>query len=257
MTPSVQKVATKWWDKYARDLRSARLQKKTPTQMAVDDLNLPVPDARFDRAMSMLAQYLGGRFDRGNSVIILPWKSHNKSFPTKLTVLYRKFPCGFLHKTFNGESRRPCVSFDLIPNTPNPQKSRAYRSFNGPIKDSKKLFNEFLLWTKVVADSLKAYAARHNVEEQRKTQFMVTRGASSLTEVDMSDLTSRVAARFMTKQAFNKENPSDLLSQLVKLLDKASKEAEGNGKKGLVDASSRVKGLAKPVQKAWEHRNDE
>lgn len=80
---------------------------------------------------------------------------------------------------------------------------------------------------------------------------------STLKDVAMSDLTSKVAARFMTKQAFNKENPSDLLNQLVKVLDKASKDAEGTGKKGLVDAASRVKGIAKPVQKAWSHRNDE
>ena len=57
--------------------------------------------------------------------------------------------------------------------------------------------------------------------------------------------------------AFNKENPSDLLSQLVKVLDKATKDAEGQGRKGLQDISSRVKGMAKNVAEAWEKRTED
>ena len=46
------------------------------------------------------------------------------------------------------------------------------------------------------------------------------------------------------KTAFNKENPSDLLSQLVKVLKKYE----------LIDAASRVNGIAKVVQTAWNER---
>ena len=56
--------------------------------------------------------------------------------------------------------------------------------------------------------------------------------------------------------AFNKENVPDLMSQLVKVLDKATSGAEGSGRKGLQDASSRVKGMAKAVAKAWQKRNE-
>lgn len=77
------------------------------------------------------------------------------------------------------------------------------------------------------------------------------------TESNMSDLTNKVAARYFEKRAFNKENPSDLLNQIVKVLNKASKDAEGKGKKGLVDAASRVKGLSKDIQTAWSQRNEE
>lgn len=61
-------------------------------------------------------------------------------------------------------------------------------------------------------------------------------------------------AEGMSHLAFNKENPSDLFSQVVKVLGKAEGSAEGNGKKGLQDASSRVKGLAKLVADAWLSR---
>lgn len=59
------------------------------------------------------------------------------------------------------------------------------------------------------------------------------------------------------KVAFNKENPTELLSQLIAVLNKGAQRAEGSGKKGLMDASSRVKGLTSVVQDAWDHRNDE
>jgi hypothetical protein len=75
--------------------------------------------------------------------------------------------------------------------------------------------------------------------------------------MDLDTIAKRVAAAHIEKQAFNKENPSDLLNQIVKVLDKASRQAEGQGKKALVDAASRVKGIAKPVQEAWSQRNKE
>jgi len=79
----------------------------------------------------------------------------------------------------------------------------------------------------------------------------------SRTEEIMPSLSQRVANRYLEKRAFNKENPSDLLAQIVKVLNKASKDAEGAGKKGLVDIASRVKGLSKDVQTAWDKRNEE
>ena len=57
--------------------------------------------------------------------------------------------------------------------------------------------------------------------------------------------------------AFNKENPSDLLSQLVKVLDKETTKTEGQGRKKLQDAASRVKGMAKTVADAWERRHED
>lgn len=48
----------------------------------------------------------------------------------------------------------------------------------------------------------------------------------------------------MTRVAFNKENPADLLSQLVKVLRKA----------GLDDDASRVKSMSKDVQRSWQSR---
>jgi hypothetical protein len=76
-------------------------------------------------------------------------------------------------------------------------------------------------------------------------------------DMDLDSIARRVAAAHIEKQAFNKENPSDLLNQIVKVLDKASRQADGKGKKGLMDATSRVKGIAKPVQEAWSQRNEE
>ena len=76
-------------------------------------------------------------------------------------------------------------------------------------------------------------------------------------DLDINLLAKRVASAHLEKQAFNKENPSDLLNQIVKVLDKASRGAEGKGKKALTDAASRVKGIAKPVSEAWASRDQE
>jgi len=76
-------------------------------------------------------------------------------------------------------------------------------------------------------------------------------------DLNVNQLAKRVASAHLEKLAFNKENPSDLLNQIVKVLDKASRQAEGQGKKALVDAASRVKGIAKPVTEAWAARDEE
>jgi hypothetical protein len=76
-------------------------------------------------------------------------------------------------------------------------------------------------------------------------------------DLNVNQLAKRVASAHLEKLAFNKENPSDLLNQIVKVLDKASRQAEGQGKKALVDAASRVKGIAKPVTEAWAARETE
>lgn len=70
----------------------------------------------------------------------------------------------------------------------------------------------------------------------------------------VDESTKRVAGIYLS---FNKENPGDLMSQLVKVLDKGANQAEGEGRKKLKDVSSRVKGLAKNVAKAWESRHEE
>ena len=76
-------------------------------------------------------------------------------------------------------------------------------------------------------------------------------------DVDLSQLAKRVASAHLQKMAFNKENVSDLLRQLVKLLEKEAQQAEGKGKKALDDAMSRVRGITKVVQDAWNSRKEE
>jgi hypothetical protein len=78
-------------------------------------------------------------------------------------------------------------------------------------------------------------------------------------KVEMAEpMIKRVAQRWMhTKTAFNKENPADLLSQLVKVLDKASTRAPAPSRKRLRDISSRVKSMGRDVQDAWKRREEE
>jgi hypothetical protein len=75
--------------------------------------------------------------------------------------------------------------------------------------------------------------------------------------IEVDAIIERVARRYILKCGFNKENPSDLLSQLVKVLDKAERRAPSTGRRRLKDVSSRVKGLSKDVQQAWNHRDEE
>jgi len=66
----------------------------------------------------------------------------------------------------------------------------------------------------------------------------------------------KIVLAYQERHAFNKESPPDLLAQLVKVLDKASTQAEGDGRKELRDAVSRVRGIAKIVDSAWTRRRD-
>lgn len=152
---------------------------RTPTQMALDDLHLQVSDDRFDKAMAMFARHLGGRYDRRTGVVDLPWQGNrDKTFPNKLVLLYRKFPCGFIHKELNGDSGKPCVSFDVIPQIPNPSKSKIYRSFQGEAKDAKRLFNDFLRWLKTVSTALKVYVDQKQPDTRAMTQMLTRRVAA-------------------------------------------------------------------------------
>jgi hypothetical protein len=64
----------------------------------------------------------------------------------------------------------------------------------------------------------------------------------------------RLATRHL---AFNKEQPSELLSQLVKVLSKAEDEAEGDGQDRLSEALTDVKGMTRRVSDAWSRRKEE
>lgn len=75
--------------------------------------------------------------------------------------------------------------------------------------------------------------------------------------IEVDAIIERVARRYILKCGFNKENPSDLLSQLVKVLDKAERRAPSTEHRRLKNVSSRVKGLSKDVQQAWNHRDEE
>ena len=140
-----------------------RLRKMTPTQFQVHQLRLPVSDARFDRAMQMAARDMGGRYIPATGTIKLPKvsKPGDTTFPTELQVMYRKFPCGAMIpnvKEDNPIAGLPCVSFDVIPNTPgDPRRSKAYQSFMGEAGVSKTLFGKFLGWLKILSKAVNRY----------------------------------------------------------------------------------------------------
>jgi len=66
-----------------------------------------------------------------------------------------------------------------------------------------------------------------------------------------------VASAWLEKVAFNKENPTDLLMQLGKVLDKAQREAEGLARTRLRTVSTRIRGLGRDVQEAWRRRGED
>lgn len=66
-----------------------------------------------------------------------------------------------------------------------------------------------------------------------------------------------VAKTWLEKTAFNKENPTDLLSQLVKVLERAVDQAEGRGQERLTDVMGRLQSLNRDVQEAWRRRREE
>lgn len=67
-----------------------------------------------------------------------------------------------------------------------------------------------------------------------------------------------VADRWRSRTAFNKENPVDLISQLVRVLERAadeSKEKEDeDGAHALSQAVGSVRNVSREVQTAWRHR---
>ena len=148
MSSLSQRVAHNWL--------TARVQKQTPTQMAIEGLRLPISDARFERAMEMAAKYMGGTYRNGT--IRLPYRYRDQTFPQEMTVLYRKLPCGYIT---NRPADGACVSFDIYPNMGgDPRRSKIYKSFPATLKNSKTQFGKFLGWLRIVGDAVRRYVAQ-------------------------------------------------------------------------------------------------
>ena len=72
------------------------------------------------------------------------------------------------------------------------------------------------------------------------------------------DLPSLVVSRWVrAKMAFNKENPSELLGQLLKVFEKGRAKSQGQGEKRIKDILSQLKALTKKIQDAWAKRHEE
>jgi hypothetical protein len=67
---------------------------------------------------------------------------------------------------------------------------------------------------------------------------------------------SVASAWLRSKLAFNKENPVDLVSQLVKVLEKASSEVEGDASDRLRSVSEQVRDVSRDVHQAWRRRTE-
>lgn len=129
--------------------------------------------------MQMAAREMGGTYHPATSTIKLPHtiaRPGDKSFPTELLGLYRKFPCGALMKTpktnepVSDVASLPCVSFDLIPNVPgDPRRSKIYKSFQGDVTQSKRLMNQFVGWLKIISKAVNRYVK--NTEQGRHVPF--------------------------------------------------------------------------------------
>jgi hypothetical protein len=194
MNEMAQRVARQW-----RQLQQEG-RRVTPTEFAVRQLRLPVSDARFDRVMQMAARDMGGTYHPATSTIKLPpqfARAGDRSFPTELLGLYRKFPCGALMKTpgtnepVSDVASLPCVSFDLIPNVPgDPRRSRIYKSFQGDVTQSKRLMNQFVGWLKIISKAVKRYV--RNSEQGRAVPF----GRVAAEE----ELAARVARAWLLRQ---------------------------------------------------------
>lgn len=170
MNQMAQRVARQW-----RHLQQDG-RRITPTQFQLNELRLPVSDARFDRVMQMAARDMGGTYIPATSTIKLPKefaRPGDRSFPTEIQGLYRKFPCGAMIPNVqpdNPVAGIPCVSFDLIPNVPgDPRRSRIYKSFQGDAGMSKRLMNQFVGWLKIVSKAVKRYVK--NTEQGRNIPF--------------------------------------------------------------------------------------
>ncbi len=68
-----------------------------------------------------------------------------------------------------------------------------------------------------------------------------------------------VASRWLTKTAFNKENPVDLISQLVRVLERAADESKDHEDEHAADALGHavgsVRDVSREVQTAWRLRS--
>jgi len=172
MTPEmIKRVARSWVDRYV----DPRMRKVTPTEFQLREMRLPVSDARFDRAMMLVARDMGGTYNRLTGVIHLPKDlAEGGRLPfTELGVLYRKFPCGMIVKNVrpdNPVAGLPCVSFDVIPKVSgDPRRSKFYRSFQGEAGTSKRLFNKFVAWMAILSRAVKRY--RKQLEQGRDPVF--------------------------------------------------------------------------------------
>lgn len=197
---SVEKVARRWTHQQL-DPHLRETGRVTPTEFQVKELRLPVSDARFDRAMDMAARDMGGTYNRNTGVIHLPKdlaRPGDRTFPTEIQVMYRKFPCGFIIKDVRRDSPAaglPCVSFDVVPNVPgDPRRSRIYQSFKGEAATSKTLFGKFLGWLKIVSRAVKRY--RQQVEQGRPATF----GRLASEELPESQV-ERVARLWLVREA--------------------------------------------------------
>jgi len=150
-------------DPHLRQLPHGRLR-ESPTEFGLRQLGLPVSEARFERAMSMAARDMGGTYHPVTGTIRLPPEAArpgDRTFPTELRVLYRKFPCAVIMRNPDPESpvaSMPCVSFDVIPNIPgDPRRSKIFQSFQGDAASSKIMFGKFLGWLKIISKAVKRY----------------------------------------------------------------------------------------------------
>jgi hypothetical protein len=171
MNEMAQRVARNWMQQTS----DPHLRKVGPTRFQVQQLRLPVSDARFDAAMGMAARDMGGRYIPATGTIKLPKVSYpgDKTFPTEIQVLYRKFPCGAVIPNVRDDdpvSGLPCVSFDIIPNTPgDPRRSKIYQSFMSEAASSKVMFGKFLGWLKIVSKAINRYVK--SLEQGREVPF--------------------------------------------------------------------------------------
>lgn len=120
-------------------------------------LPLKVPQTTFLRAMNLIAQALGTRFQ--DDMIPLPplppTARKDPSYPKALRVLYRKFHCGMIDDGADGN----CVSFDVIPLgvVGDPRRFRSYRSFTGAMEDSPELFRQMIVFLQQYVKVVRRY----------------------------------------------------------------------------------------------------
>jgi len=151
------------------------------------ELRLPVSEARFDRAMMLVARDMGGTYNKHTSVIMLPKElTEGGKMPfTELGVTYRKFPCGFIIKNVQSDNPTaglPCVSFDVLPNVgSDPRRSKFYRSFQGEAATSKRLFNQFVAWLAILSRAVKRF--RQQVEAGKPATFPRVASAETVAAV--------------------------------------------------------------------------